>query len=160
MKITAIGLIAHSIFWGARNYIRMLEFRFEWLKEWEMIFRAWREWISYYSYSVDELIYKTTDEDRLKCFSVCESIRGKNLNEIISDVLKEQLILDKDKQIVVDVLSKIGESMLNTEIDGLAQAISKLSDAVENCGSILQERKVLVYKLTPLLCGVLFVLLW
>ena len=160
MKIVSIGLILLSIFWGARKYVEILESRLDWLKGWEAILRVWREWISCYSYSVDEIIQKTSDDEALCGFSICKKICKKRIEDILEDTRNEPFVLEADKQIVINVLLRIGNSMLDIEVEVLTSAIAKLSESVEKCNCILKERRVLVYKLTPLLCGAIFVLLW
>ena len=91
---------------------------------------------------------------------VAKEMKNKTIKEILVQVENAQGVLSSDKQVIYDVLKNIGNSMVDSEVDGLSYAIDKLQNIIETFEKTVKERKQLFYKLTPLLCGALAVILW
>ncbi len=153
-------MIVLSICWGVRIYLKTLESQLEYLKDWEKIFRLWREWITRFSSSVDELISQTVSDTLTADLGVAKEMKGKTINDLLSLIQANQKIQTSDKQVIAEVLKNIGNSMVECELESLSYTISKLQILIVEREKTLKERKGLIFKLTPLLCGALAIILW
>lgn len=109
---------------------------------------------------MDELISQTAMDAATADLLTAKQIKNKTIDDILIEVDNAQGISSSDKQVISDVLKNIGNSMADSEIDSLSYAISKLQNIIETFEKTVKERKQLFYKLTPLLCGALAVILW
>lgn len=160
MKIIAIILITGSVIWFVRIYIKGLENQLCYFRDWEKIFRAWSEWISRFSVSVDELIEQTVLNSLTCDLSVSKTFKDKTFSSIVADVGTRRDINPSENEVILEVLQNIGNSMVEKEINNLTYATEKLQEVIQKRENLLKERRNLLYKLAPLLCGGLAVVLW
>lgn len=160
MKIIAVGLIFCSVLWCVRIYIRELEEQLIYFKDWEKIFRAWSEWLERFSISVDELIEQTATNPITCELSMAKQMQGHTIQEISSAILGRKGVVAWENEVILEVLQNIGNSMIGKEIESLDYAVNNLQKIILDRQNILKERKKLLYKLTPLLCGGLTIILW
>lgn len=159
MKIVPIGLICLSLCICVKKYIGRLKSRGEFASDWSNIFRTWRDSILHFSFSVDELIAYISENASTSSLSASLNIKDKSLEEIIVWI-KTAEAEERDRQTVLDVLSKVGESFKETEAESLAHAADSLRESASANREKVKEKQELLYKLTPLLCGAIAILLW
>ena len=61
---------------------------------------------------------------------------------------------------MMDLLGEFGGSVMEHELAGLDRSIDKLQLKITEREKTVRERAGLLYKLVPLLCGALAVILW
>lgn len=159
MKLVGIIVMSLGAFLGVKNYIDSLREQLIFLRDWAQIFWLWKEWILHFSYSTAELIERTVTDSISSKLSAAKMMSGKRIDEIITYV--ENFPLSEDeKQIVLKILRELGNSLTETEVQSLSSAIKTLETKISERESIFKEKTTLLYKLTPLLCAAVAILIW
>lgn len=159
MKLIGITVMSMGAFLGVKNYVDSLKAQLVFLKDWEKIFRLWKEWILHFSYSTAELIERTVT-DALSCeLFVSKMMKNKQIQEIITYIESYPLSAD-EKQIVLQILKELGNSLTEAEVQSLSHAANMLKAKVSERESVVKEKTTLLYKITPLLCAAAAILIW
>lgn len=160
MKYAAIGLIVFSIFKYAHVYVKIQERKLQFISDWIKILRLWQNWILLFTYSVDELIKRTGSDASTSKLYVTDQIKGQNIENIKFFVENFPYACEEDKQDIVSVLNNIGSSLAENEAKELSYAVLKLEQKMATLEKTVKERKSLIIKITPLICGTLAIVLW
>ena len=160
MKILGILLVFVGAIRITHLYILRLKDQLKFLQDWEKIFRCWKDWIERYSYSLDELIYQTTVDPLTSKLNNTYFLKDKTVSQLIDSLSEDVTIPADDITIVMDLLGEFGGSVMEHELAGLDRSIDKLQLKITEREKTVRERAGLLYKLVPLLCGALAVILW
>ncbi len=160
MKLLGILLLLLGALQCVRIYTTELKKQLIWLRDWERIFSCWKDWIERFSYSIDELIEQTS-KDILTCkLESSNLMRGENAEQLIARISGCKEFALQDKQLVVSTLQEMGNSLTEKEIESLDRSIDILRNRIKESEKTVKERTALLYKLVPLMCGAVSVILW
>ena len=156
----AIIMMCLGLIWGVKVYLDMLKGKWIFAYNWEKIFRLWKSLIARFSYSISELLDQTTNDVTTKDLEVIRQIQGLEFQEIKKKVNECMIANEADRQVVEEVLDRIGSTVTESEIESLAHAIELLEQSAALHQASHKEKKILLYKLLPLLCGAIAILFW
>lgn len=160
MKILGIILLFVGAIRSVKLYTAYLHKQLEVLCDWEKIFRCWKDWMVRFSFSVDELIRYTAQDIATSSLTSAQQMENENIRQLI-DRLNCESVLPKDElEIIIVTLREIGNSLTENELEGLNRSICSLQEKITEREKTVKERTALLYKLIPLLCGALAVVLW
>ena len=159
MKLIGIAVMSTGAFLGVKNYVDSLKAQLVFLKDWAKIFQLWKEWILHFSYSTAELIERTVTDTLSSELFVSKMMKNKKIEEIITYIESYPLSAD-EKQIVLQILKELGNSLTEAEVQSLSHAAKLLGDKVSEREAVVKEKTTLLYKITPLLCAAAAILIW
>lgn len=153
-------LITVSGLWGTKSYVDFSAQQIRLLKEWLKIFTFWRDQIENYGFSVAEIISNLSKDASLQSLSVSRLIADKTPEEILAILQADNVLPAEQKTLIAEVIRELGTTLSRTQTERLVRAESALVTSIEEKEHCLKERSAMLYKLVPLLCGAVAVLLW
>ena len=146
--------------WSVKLYTAYLHKQLELLCDWEKIFRCWKDWMVRFSFSVDELIGYTAKDIATSCLASARQMENENIRQLIDRLSCESILPQEELEIIIVTLRELGNSLTENELEGLDRSICSLQEKITEREKTVKERTALLYKLIPLLCGALAVVLW
>ncbi len=160
MKLLGTVLIFTGAALAAKTYIDRLKRWLENLEDCIKILRCWSNWIIQYSYSVNELIEHTTNDNETSSLGFARLFVDCNCDGLIALLSDGDLLEVSDRNVMVSLLENIGSSLTQTETQRIEECVALLTDSKTKKESLLTERRSLLLKIVPLICAAIAVILW
>ena len=149
-----------TLLW-VKRYTHDLNNKLQNAKDWIKVFSLWKNLIELYRYSIPELIEATLADPSTKDFRITALLNDLLLEENTKSLNKaDGLFFGEEQQLIYNCLQQLGASLAETEVQQLENCISELDKFIKEKEITVKERTALLYKLTPLFCGGIAVILW
>ncbi len=122
--------------------------------------RYWKDWIEQYRYSVPELIHHTISDHKTKDFVIVSDFTDGSPEDLTTLVNCDNRLDEKSKEIIISSFQELGDTLSENGMKNLASKASQLKEILKEKEVTSKERSILLFKLVPLICGAIAVILW
>lgn len=122
--------------------------------------RYWKDWIEQYRYSVPELIHHTISDHKTKDFLIVSDFTDGSSEEMTTLVKRDKRLGEKEKEILISSFRELGDVLSENGTKNLASKANQLKEILKEKEVTSKERSILLFKLVPLICGAIAVILW
>ena len=141
-------------------YIKQLKHNHLRLLQWTELLGHWRAWITNYRYSLTELITHTFSDPPTADFVILKDIKLHTMDALIETLQGRGYLNAKHSSVLITAVSSLGQNFAEAELKQLSASIDVLNKLIKENEIVVKERTTLCYKLVPLLCAAIAIILW